>query len=135
MAREPRAKDQERKPSLEIGKRIPSTLAKTPREGTFRKAPYHKVILAVNEARRKENLPAMKYEDLFPSSTDAHGRAITAQSVKAHALDTFGSAEKAEHWMSRPNSLLHRKTPLQVIQSDPSSVEAALVRIDYGVYI
>lgn len=130
MAREPRGKDQERKPSVEIGKRIPNTPAKT-----FRKAPYHKVILAVNEARRKGSLPALKYEDVFPSSTDARGRAITAQSVKAHALDTFGSAEKAEHWMNRPNPLLDRKTPLQVIECDPSSVEAALVRIDYGVYI
>ena len=135
MAREPRGKDQERKPSAEVGKRIPSTPAKTPREGTFRKAPHHKVILALNSARRKENLPALKYEDLFPPSTDAQGIAITAQSVKAHALDTFGSAEKAEHWMNRPNPLLDRKTPLQVIECDPSSVEAALVRIDYGVYI
>ena len=130
MAREPRGKDQERKPSAEVGKRIPSTPAKT-----FRKAPYHKVILAVNDARRKENLPALKYEDLFPPSTEAQGIAITAQSVQAHALDTFGSAEKAEHWMNRPNPLLDRKTPLQVIECDPSSVEAALVRIDYGVYI
>jgi uncharacterized protein (DUF2384 family) len=135
MARERRAKFEEAKPSVEIGKRIPSTPAKTPRKGTFRKAAYHKVILALNSARRKENLPALKYEDLFPSLTDAQGQEITAQSIKAHALDTFGTAEKAEHWMSRPNPLFHRKTPLRVIQSDPSSVEAELVRIDHGFYI
>lgn len=101
MARKPtaRAKDQDRKSSVKIGKRIPSAPAKSRREGTFRKA-------------TKENLPALKYEDVFPSSTDAPGREITAQSVKAHALDTFGSAEKAEHWMSRPNPLFHPKDSL-----------------------
>jgi putative toxin-antitoxin system antitoxin component (TIGR02293 family) len=62
-------------------------------------------------------------------------RLHTLKSVRAHALDTFGSAEKAEHWMSRPNPLLQGKTPQQVAESDPSSVEAALVRIDYGVYV
>lgn len=93
------------------------------------------MILPLNRARRKESLPDLIHEDVFPPSTDPKGRSITAQSVKAHALDTFGSAEKAEHWMSRPNPLLQGKTPRQVIQSDPSPVEAALVRIDYGVYI
>ena len=60
---------------------------------------------------------------------------ITARSVKAHALDTFGSEKKAGHWMNRPNGLLGGKTPLQVVESDPSQVEAALIRIDHGVYV
>lgn len=60
---------------------------------------------------------------------------VTAASVAAHALDTFGSAAKAEHWMNRPNPLLHGNTPRQVIESDPSTVEAELVRIDHGVYV
>lgn len=59
---------------------------------------------------------------------------ITAQSVEAHALETFGSAAKAEHWLSRPNPLFHGQAPRQIIQADPSTVEAALVRIDHGVY-
>jgi uncharacterized protein (DUF2384 family) len=63
------------------------------------------------------------------------GHAITFRSVQAHALDTFGSAEKAEHWMNRPNPLFRGKTPKQVLESDPSSVESELVRIDYGVYV
>jgi uncharacterized protein (DUF2384 family) len=62
-------------------------------------------------------------------------QSVTPQSVKAHALDTFGSAEKAEHWMTRPNPLFDGKTPIEVMQSDPIGVEAALVRIDYGVYV
>jgi uncharacterized protein (DUF2384 family) len=76
-----------------------------------------------------------KYENVSPPSPGARGLAITAQSVKAHALDTFGSAEKAAHWMGRPNPLLDGKMPRQVIQSDPFSVEAALTRIDHGVYV
>ena len=117
---------------MEIGKRTPSPLVKTSPQGTVRNATYHKVILAPHKARRKENLPELKCKDVFPPSTDPRGRAIH---VKAHVLYTFGSAEKAEHWMSRPNPLFQGKTPRQVIQSDPSWVEAALVRIDCGVYV
>ena len=134
MPREPRVRDQEQKPSVVIGKRTASA-PKAFSQGTVRDATYHKVILAPHKARRKENLPDLKCKDVFPPSTDPRGRAITAQSVKAHVLDTFGSAEKAEHWMSRPNPLFQGKTPRQVIQSDPSWVEAALVRIDYSVYV
>jgi uncharacterized protein (DUF2384 family) len=59
---------------------------------------------------------------------------ITVQSVKKHALDTFGTLQKAEHWLNRPNPLFSGKTPRQILQADPSLVEAELVRIDYGVY-
>ncbi len=62
------------------------------------------------------------------------GSEITAQSVETHALETFGSAAKADHWLNRPNPLFHGQTPRRVIQADPSTVEAALVRIDHGVY-
>jgi uncharacterized protein (DUF2384 family) len=60
---------------------------------------------------------------------------ISRESVAAHALVTFGSPEKARHWMNRPNPLLHGKTPSQAIESDPVGVEAELVRIDHGVYV
>jgi len=59
---------------------------------------------------------------------------ITARSVAEHARDTFGTKEKAAHWMNRPNPLFGGKTPIEVIKVDPISVEAELVRIDYGVY-
>jgi uncharacterized protein (DUF2384 family) len=62
------------------------------------------------------------------------GRAITSKSVAEHARDTFGTKEKAAHWMNRPNALFGGKAPIQVIKVDPISVEAELVRIDYGVY-
>jgi uncharacterized protein (DUF2384 family) len=60
---------------------------------------------------------------------------ISRESVAAHALATFGSPEKAQHWMKRPNPLFHGKTPLQALKSDPVGVEAELVRIDHGVYV
>jgi uncharacterized protein (DUF2384 family) len=60
---------------------------------------------------------------------------ISRDSVAAHALATFGSLEKAEHWMNRPNLLFQGKTPAQLIESDLVQVEAELVRIDHGVYM
>jgi uncharacterized protein (DUF2384 family) len=56
-------------------------------------------------------------------------------SIAAHALTTFGSSDKAERWMNRPNPLFHGKTPAEVIEFDLVAVEAALVRIDHGVYM
>jgi uncharacterized protein (DUF2384 family) len=58
---------------------------------------------------------------------------ISPESITAHALETFGSTEKAQHWMNRPNSLFGGKTPSQLLRSDPVEVEAELVRIDHGV--
>jgi uncharacterized protein (DUF2384 family) len=60
---------------------------------------------------------------------------ISRESVAAHALATFGSPEKAQHWMNRPNPLFHGTTPSEVLESDPVEVEAELVRIDHGVYV
>jgi uncharacterized protein (DUF2384 family) len=60
---------------------------------------------------------------------------LSRDSVAAHALATFGTPEKAQHWMNRPNPLFHGKTPAQVIEFDLVEVEAELVRIDHGVYM
>jgi hypothetical protein len=60
---------------------------------------------------------------------------ISGDSITAHALATFGSPEKAQHWMNRPNPLFAGKTPAQMIKSDLAAVEAELVRIDHGVYM
>jgi len=57
------------------------------------------------------------------------------EAIQAHALDTFGSPAKANHWLNRPNPLLGGKSPLQVMQDDPQAVEAELVRIDHNVYV
>jgi uncharacterized protein (DUF2384 family) len=70
-----------------------------------------------------------------PPAVQNGTKSITVGSIEAHALETFGSQQKAEHWMTRPNPLLQGKTPREVSLFDPSAVEAALVRIDHGVYV
>ena len=69
------------------------------------------------------------------AGTDPRGKSVKARSVEEHAVDTFGTVEKARHWFNRPNPIFGGKTPQQVLQADPSRVEAELVRIDYGVYV
>jgi RNA polymerase sigma factor (sigma-70 family) len=59
----------------------------------------------------------------------------TDVAVLAHAQETFGSQEKADHWLRRPNHVFQGRTPLEVVRSDPQAVEIELTRIDYGVYI
>lgn len=68
-------------------------------------------------------------------SLKSGGARISPKSVTAHALETFGSQEKAKHWMNRPNPLFDGKTPAQVMETDLAGVEAELVRIDHGVYM
>ncbi len=55
--------------------------------------------------------------------------------VVAHTFETFGSFEKANHWLHRPNHVFQGRTPLEVIATDPQAVEIELTRIDHGVYI
>jgi uncharacterized protein (DUF2384 family) len=59
----------------------------------------------------------------------------TADSVRAHALETFGSDEKVEHWLARPNHVFGGVTPMSLIDNKPGLLEIELTRIDHGVYI
>lgn len=83
-------------------------------------------------SKRQEALKAATAAE--PSVLD-RGEKLSRDSVAAHALATFGSPEKAQHWMNRPNPLFHGKAPAQVIEFDLVGVEAELVRIDHGVYM
>ena len=80
-------------------------------------------------------LAAKTTANTIGAAADPPSKTLTARSVEEHALDTFGTVEKAEHWLNRPNPMFGGKTPRQVLQADPSWVEAELVRIDYGVYV
>jgi uncharacterized protein (DUF2384 family) len=82
---------------------------------------------------RAQKLTTSALKSLKPLRRDR--TEISRHSVAAHALATFGSPEKAQHWMNRPNPLFRGKTPAQVMESDPVGVEAELVRIDHGVYM
>jgi hypothetical protein len=54
--------------------------------------------------------------------------------VLAHAAETFGSAQKAERWLKRPNPLLDGR-PLDRIEYDAKAIDDELTRIDHGVYV
>ncbi|MBV9678984.1 MAG: DUF2384 domain-containing protein [Acidobacteriaceae bacterium] len=61
-----------------------------------------------------------------------------AQEIVAHAFETFGSEEKAWHWLERTNPLFAGAAPIDILQTDPSRyelVEDELTRIDYGVFV
>jgi uncharacterized protein (DUF2384 family) len=54
--------------------------------------------------------------------------------VRAHALDTFGDEWKATHWFNRPSHLFGGRTPAEVLETDPESVDVELGRIDHGIF-
>jgi uncharacterized protein (DUF2384 family) len=96
------------------------------------------ITLARPKKRAGAAAPSQKsrhFTGISLPSADFVKRAISQKSIAAHALATFGSKEKAQHWMNRPNPLFHGKTPAQVTRIDPVGVEAELVRIDHGVYV
>jgi uncharacterized protein (DUF2384 family) len=66
---------------------------------------------------------------------DVGKKSPTGVVVTAHAFETFGSPEKAKHWLHRPNHVFQGRTPLEAIESDPQAVEIEFARIDHGVYI
>ncbi len=62
----------------------------------------------------------------------------SAQQIIAHAFETFGSEEKAWHWLERPNGLFAGAAPIDILQTDPARyelIEDELMRIDYGVFV
>jgi hypothetical protein len=62
--------------------------------------------------------------------------ACKAPAAWAHAVDTFGTEERAFRGMRIPLSELRNRTPEEILMNDPenSEVEAILTRIDYGVF-
>lgn len=60
--------------------------------------------------------------------------AVISPTVWQHAIDLFGSEEKASRWMATRLSELHERTPEDVLSEDPNAVETILDRIEYGVF-
>lgn len=56
--------------------------------------------------------------------------------VWAHAVEVFGTEQKARQWMATRLSELNERTPEEVLTADPASdeVDAVLDRIEYGVF-
>ena len=68
---------------------------------------------------------------------DMENIAEAAREVWKHALDTFGTGERALRWMRMPLSELGDRTPEEVLRGeapDVAAVDAILTRIDYGIY-
>jgi putative toxin-antitoxin system antitoxin component (TIGR02293 family) len=61
-----------------------------------------------------------------------------APEVWEHAMDTFGSPEKAMVWMRTQLSELGDRTPEDVlldVTADSNRVDDILTRIDFGVFV
>ena len=92
------------------------------------------VVLAVSQIptrtyhrREKENT------SLTPTEAD---RILRIARVASEAERVFGSPEKAQRWLSKPNAVLGA-IPLTLLGSDAGArdVEAELTRIDWGDFI
>lgn len=129
MARESKARDAHLS-SARVHPEKPGTPAPATRQRDLSAETRYRIASGRNKLATNE----YTFADIFPSNASPRGEIVTAQSVEKHAHDTFGTLEKAEHWLNRPNPLFDGKTPRQVLQADPYWVEAELVRIDYGVY-
>jgi putative toxin-antitoxin system antitoxin component (TIGR02293 family) len=69
-------------------------------------------------------------------SAEESDRTMRVARVFAQAKDTFGTAQKASHWLQSPNRALGGDVPLELLDTDAGaqSVQTILLRIDYGVY-
>jgi uncharacterized protein (DUF2384 family) len=67
----------------------------------------------------------------------AFGLSPEAYPIVQHAYETFGSMEKAQHWLERPNPLFAGSSALEILRNDPTRfalVDDELTRIDYGIF-
>jgi len=69
-------------------------------------------------------------------SAQESDRMVRVARVMAHAIDTFGTEQKASIWLRTPNLVLMNQVPLDLLDTDAGihEVETVLGRIDYGVY-
>ena len=77
-------------------------------------------------ARRKQT------RKLQPDESD---RLYRLARMAAHAVDVFGSDEKATAWLRRPNRALGGERPIRLLDTDLGArqVEDILGRLDYGI--
>ena len=77
-------------------------------------------------ARRKQT------RKLQPDESD---RLYRLARMAAHAVDVFGSDEKATAWLRRPNRALNGEQPIRLLDTDLGArqVEDLLGRLDYGI--
>ena len=60
-----------------------------------------------------------------------------AEPIVQHALEAFGSEEKAWHWLERATPLFDGDTPIGILRTDRSRYELVddeLTKIEHGVF-
>jgi uncharacterized protein (DUF2384 family) len=60
-----------------------------------------------------------------------------AEPIVQHALEAFGSEEKAWHWLERANPLFGGNSPIEILRTDRSRYELVddeLTKIEHGVF-
>ncbi len=69
-------------------------------------------------------------------SADESDRLARLARLLVRAEEALGNAEKAHHWLSKPNRALGGERPLSLLDSDAGAlaVERVLGRIEHGVY-
>lgn len=67
---------------------------------------------------------------------DESERLVRLIRIHNQAVATLESEEHASKWLQRPLSIFNRKTPLEMIQTEPGAraVEQALGRLEHGVF-
>ena len=61
-----------------------------------------------------------------------------AEPIVTHALETFGTREKALHWLERMNPLFGGSAPIDILRTDPTLyefVDDELTKIEHGVFV
>jgi putative toxin-antitoxin system antitoxin component (TIGR02293 family) len=68
--------------------------------------------------------------------SNASDRALRLAAITEQAIETLGSQEAAELWLSKPAMGLDQRKPIDLLQSTEGAdlVKTLLTRMDYGVY-
>jgi putative toxin-antitoxin system antitoxin component (TIGR02293 family) len=68
--------------------------------------------------------------------SNASDRSLRLAAITEQAIDTLGSQEAAELWLSKPAMGLEQRKPIDLLQSSEGAelVKTLLTRMDYGVY-
>ena len=71
-----------------------------------------------------------------PNAHDLHARDEAYARVRAKAVETLGSAEKADEWLVIPNRALGGRPPMAMLDTKEGAQEVVNVlgRIDWGVF-
>ncbi|SPK70020.1 conserved protein of unknown function (plasmid) [Cupriavidus taiwanensis] len=69
-------------------------------------------------------------------TVDESDKAIRLARILAHAISTFGEAERALRWLRAPQQRLGAKSPLELTSTEQGArvVEEAIIQIDEGYF-